>query len=148
VRERTARERQPHRLRKSWLAAAAIAGVLWAGGEVIAWVRGNTVEARVRRTFGITGTVDTTSVRDQLLRRFPVGTPESRLKAYFGARQFTGQDGVSQYFPASPTQPATILVDDGLAGYALVWATYSVAFDFDSARRLRAIHVNVDAQGL
>jgi hypothetical protein len=147
VRERTARERQPHRLRKGWLAAAAIAGVLWLGGELIAWVRGNTVEARVRRTFGIMGTVDTTSIRDELLHRFPLGTPESQLKAYFEARHI-GEGGVSQYFPATPPGSAVISVDDRFAGYALTWATYSVHFDFDPARRLRDIHVDVDVQGL
>lgn len=140
MRERTARERQPHRIPRAWLVLAALAGAVWLGAALVEWSAGETVEARVRRTFGITGQVDSATIRDTLLRRFPLGTPESRLEAYV-ARQHVGSDGANRYLPAGAGTPAVVRVDSKPG--TMDWATssYLVSFEFDAARHLSGIRV-------
>jgi hypothetical protein len=140
VRERTARERQSHRIPRAWLAVAMVAGLVWLGAALTAWARGNTVEARVRRTFGLSGAVDTASVRGELLRRFPLGTPEARLKAYVEAHHI-GSDGISRYLPAGAGTTALIRVDSKTNAIGWIMASYMVNFEFDASRNLRDIHV-------
>ena len=140
MRERTARERQPHRIPRAWLVAAAVAGVVWLGAALTAWARGNTVEARVRRTFGLSGPVDTASVRAALMRRFPLGTAEPRLKAYVEARHI-GSDGISRYFPAGAEGTAVIRVNSKPGAIDWMTPSYMVNFEFDASSHLRDIHV-------
>jgi hypothetical protein len=128
-------------MRRKWLyVAAAAVGVLLLGVELASHLGGESAERRVRRYFDVPGALDTVSLRAAVLRRVPIGSPESTL-ADFVVVKGIGADGHSVYRPATSDDVAVIRLDEKPAPLDLVTEAYIIAFELDGARRVRGIGV-------
>ena len=127
-------------MRIKWIVAASVAVVLALGVALALRLRGESAEHQVRRHFDISGTLDTVTLREAVLREVPLGSPESRL-ARFAARRHLGADGASVYRPSLRGEPAVIRFDEKPPLLDPVFESWIIAFEFDDARRLREVRV-------
>lgn len=99
-------------------------------------------DVRARAYFGIPtdSPVDSVTLRAAVIRAVPLGTREPEVRARL-VRAGIGADGLSSYVPSDSSQAAIVRIE---AGRPLDWVarSYGIILQFNSAARLRDIHVH------
>jgi len=131
---------------RKWLLAASAVAVLWLGTELASHVGGESAERRVCRYFAVRGALDSVSLREAVLREFPVGSPESRL-TWFADSTLLGRRGDATYDPPAGGREAWIRFDQDPALLDWVMESYIVGIEFDGEHRLRDVHVHYALTG-
>ena len=95
-------------------------------------------QQRIAQYFNVPAERSPNLIREQLLKKFPVGTSEA---AIIGAIQHSaiGRDHVSSYYPAGARN--IITVRTGFRGLDVVYTEYGIRFVLGADRRLEDIQV-------